>query len=92
MKMKGIYKFYWDCGRMGYVSGVFVASAEEVAEVIGKHVDFGEALGKHSQVYGTLEEGEITLLSDKPEDIEVFERLNLETGCNPITTYADSLV
>jgi hypothetical protein len=90
--MKGIYKFYWDCGRMGYVSGVFVASAEEVAEVIGKHVDFGEALGKHSQVHGTLEEGEITLLSDKPEDIEVFERLNLENGCNPITTYADSLV
>lgn len=64
--MKKLYKFYWDCGRQGNVEGIFIAEENEVKNAIGKDVYFGEILGKHSDVYGTIEEGEI-------EEIQVSE-------------------
>lgn len=62
--MKKLYKFYWDCSRQGSVEGLFVADESEVVEVIGKTVYFGEALGKHSDINGTLEAGDFTVVTD----------------------------
>lgn len=81
---RGIYRFHWDCGRQGEVTGLFIATAEDVAEAIGKQVYFGEILGKHSEIYGKLEADEITLISENPSDVEVFERLRLASGYNPL--------
>ena len=75
-----LWSFYWDCGRQGEVEGLFKATREEVENAIGKEVYFGEILGKHSEVYGTLEEGEIELVSDNP--IEVMN--TTESGYNPL--------
>ena len=75
-----LWSFYWDCGRQGEVEGLFKATKEEVENAIGKEVYFGEILGKHSEVYGTLEEGEIELVSDNP--IEVMNAT--ESGYNPL--------
>ena len=33
--MKNLYKFHWDCGRQGDVNGLFVATQEEVDNLIG---------------------------------------------------------
>ena len=75
-----LWGFYWDCGRQGEVEGLFKATKEEVQDAIGREVYFGEILGKHSEVYGVLEEGEITLKSDDPlEVINAFE-----SGYNPL--------
>lgn len=82
--MKGIYRFHWDCGRAGDISSIFVAEDEDVNAVIGKKVYFGEVLGKHSEVYGTVADDEITLVSSEPADVEMFERLHLSTGLNPL--------
>ncbi len=41
---------------------------------------FGEYEGKHSDVYGTIEEGEITLVSDNPIVVEAIG----DFGLNPI--------
>lgn len=87
--MKGIYSFYWDCGRMGFIDGVFVADSEDVEKAIGQEIYFGEVLGKHSEIAGKLEESEITLKSDRAEDVEFFERLGLSTGYDPISTLAE---
>lgn len=75
-----LWSFYWDCGRQGEVTGLFKATKEEVKNAIGKEVRFGEILGKHSEVEGTLEDGEITLVSDNP--IEVMSAT--ESGYNPL--------
>lgn len=75
-----LWRFYWDCGRQGEVEGLFKATKEEVENVIGKDVDFGEILGKHSEVYGTIEDGDIELVSDNP--IEVMSAK--EFGYNPL--------
>lgn len=79
-----LYKFYWDYGRSGTVTGLFVADSEEVEKAIGERVYFGEILGKHSEVYGDLEEGDITLVSENPEVIKVFIDEEISSGYNPL--------
>ena len=46
--MKGLYEFYWECGRQGDLTGVFIADSESVAALLDKEIYFGEVLGKHS--------------------------------------------
>lgn len=82
--MKGIYKFHWDCGRQGDIEGCFVADDSEVKLAIGKEVYFGEILGKHSEIYGTLEEGEIELTTTDPQVVSLFEQFKLANGYNPL--------
>lgn len=75
-----LYSFYWDCGRMGELNGVFKATQEQVDCAIGNHAYFGEVLGKYSEVEGIVEEDEITLISDDP--IKVIN--SVESGFNPL--------
>lgn len=84
--MKYLYKFYWDCGRSGDLQGLFVATEEEVNRAIGSEVYFGEVLGKHSEVYGTLDEGDIVKLDISPEAVEeVSKHLGSRwSGFNPL--------
>lgn len=83
--MKLLYKFSWDCGRMGDVEGLFVSTNEEVAGLIGKEVYFGEILGKHSEVYGVIEEGEITEVDIDSEAVAQVAEVLGDTwaGYNP---------
>jgi len=83
--MKKLYKFHWDCGRMGNVRGTFSADDLYVKSCIGKQVYFGEILGKHSDVYGNLEEKDLTVLSDDQDFIEKFEKLIGDSGYNPLS-------
>lgn len=69
-----LYKFLWDMDRGGAVSGIFVSEPEEVTKAIGQEIYFGEVLGKHSEVYGTLEEGEVTALNVSEEFIKEFNK------------------
>ncbi|WP_074432657.1 hypothetical protein [Clostridium ihumii] len=84
--MKKLYKFYWDCGRRGDVKGMFIAEEKEVQEAIGQEIYFGEILGKHSEVYGTLEKGEITEVKVSDTTIKEMEEVIGTTisGYNPL--------
>ena len=74
-----LYRFHWDY-RSGSVEGVFRAKKELVERVIGNEVCFGEILGKHSDVYGILEEEDIEIISEDP-----FVVMNTpESGYNPL--------
>ena len=83
---KYLWKFYWNCRREGEVEGLFVATEDEVNNSIGKEVRFGEILGKHSEVGGTIEEGEITKLDLDFETVEKVTKLlgNTWAGYNPL--------
>jgi hypothetical protein len=85
MMSKAVYKFYWNCGRMGDVEGIFVEETEYVNQLIGKDVYFGEILGKHSEVYGTLDSGDINLVSNDPTIVKIFEDNKINVGYNPVT-------
>ena len=54
--MKKLYSFELDWGRMGSLEGLFIAEEKDVKDIIGKNVQFGEVLGKHSDVYDIMTE------------------------------------
>ena len=82
-----LYSFTWDCGRQGSLEGLFAAEESLVETMKGFDVHFGEALGKHSEIYGTLEEGDIVVVSEDEEKIdwliEVMGTSNI-SGWNPL--------
>lgn len=83
---KYLWSFYWDCGRSGSLDGLFVATEREINEVLGNEVYFGEVLGKHSEVYGTLDEGDVHKLDISPEAVEEVSNYLGDTwsGFNPL--------
>ena len=88
---KAIYKFYKEYPRMGRLEGIFVASQKEVKLLIDsqKEVYFGEVLGKHSEIYGAMTENEITMVSDDPKVVKLFEDHHLSSGYCPIYYLGD---
>lgn len=84
--MLKLYEYYLDCGRMGSLSGLFVADDAVVEAAIGKRVYFGEVLGKHSEVYGTLDREELTVKSEDQEFIaKLVDLLGSDiSGYNPL--------
>lgn len=86
MDDKHLWKFSWDCGRMGEVEGLFVATEKEIEKSIGKNVYFGEILGKHSEIYGTLDMEDLDKMDLDTESVEKVTKLLGETwsGYNPL--------
>jgi hypothetical protein len=81
-----LWKFYWSCGRMGDLEGLFVATEDEVKNAANKEVYFGEVLGKHSEIYGTLEEKDIEKVDLDSETVNQVKNILGYTwsGFNPI--------
>lgn len=87
MSNLNLYKFYVDCGRMGSLDGLFIATQGEVDKAIGKEMYFGEVLGKHSDIYGELEAHEVTLVSSEQDKVQwLYELLGSDvSGFNPLS-------
>lgn len=86
--MRKIYNFYWDCG-YGVIDSLFVADEKDVEDAIGKEINFGEQLGKHSEVCGILEDEDIYYVFSEDEDKDfdkIVERMESIgwIGYNPL--------
>ena len=84
--MEKLYKFSWDVGRMGEVEGLFIADEEKVEEMIGSDVYFGEILGKHSEIFGTLDKEDLEIKSDDESFVSKLKSLlgTSISGYNPL--------
>jgi len=87
---QGIYKFYAELGREGNLEGLFVATKQQIQDIMNKEIDFGSVLGKHSDIVLDISEDHIKLISDDPKDILFFNRLKLNTGINPVKYWIDN--
>jgi hypothetical protein len=86
MDKKRLWKFKWECSRDGDVEGLFIATKKDVDSMIGMEVYFGEILGKHSEIYGIIDEGDIieSYASDSTvKELEDIFGLNI-CGYNPL--------
>jgi len=85
IEKENLYDFYWDCGRQGDLDGRFLATEEDVKSIIGKEVNFGEALGKHSEIRGIIEEDDIKLVTNNQEFLKEADilKIDLSSGYNP---------
>ena len=75
MTKKLLVQFYWNCGRMGDIEGLFITTEDELKSWYGREAYFGEVLGKHSEIDGTIDEGDFTIKSDDQEFIAKIEEL-----------------
>lgn len=83
--MDKIWHYHLDCGRMGYIEGMFVAAEEEIENNVGLIVNFGEALGKHSEITTTFNWDDIEELTDDQDLIEKCVNANIvPNGYNPL--------
>lgn len=84
-----LFSFYWDCGRMGSLEGLFVASQEDVDNLIGKQIYFGEVLGKHSEIYGDLSIEDLKVIEIDQDAIDKIVAVTGTTisGFNPFEYY-----
>jgi hypothetical protein len=82
-----LWKFFWDCYRGGSLEGIFIASSDDVNKAIGKVIYFGEVLGKHSEISGTLDKEDVTVVTDDQDFISkaevIFGSKNI-SGYNPL--------
>lgn len=83
---KYLYRFYWNAGRMGSLQGLFVSTEVEIKDIIGRYANFGEVLGKHSEVYGYIEDGDVEKLDISSDAVvEVSKYLgDTWSGFNPV--------
>jgi len=70
--MKVIVEFFWDCGRMGDLSGLFICDKQNLKFIEGKEVYFGEVLGKHSEISGTISADDFVIKTEDQEFIQKF--------------------
>ena len=82
-----LYSYGEDFGRMGYVSGTFVADDLDVQKVMGKDVYLGEVLGKHSNISATIDDETLTVLTDDQDFIKKFAEFQCDSGHNPVATW-----
>ena len=87
---KILVEFYWDCGRSGELTGLFVTTKDELENLYGQDAYFGEVLGKHSEISGTITEDDFTIKTDNQEFIKLFEELIGEQGFNPFDYVEES--
>lgn len=73
-----------DFGRLGELSSVFVCTDEQLESLNGKFHEFGEVLGKHSEVSCTFDAEDFTILTEDQSFIEDFERIVGDTGNSPL--------
>ncbi|GCD11706.1 hypothetical protein [Clostridium tagluense] len=84
--MKKLYKFYSSCNTSGSVEGIFIADEKIIKSAIGCNVWFGELLGKNSNIYGTLEKEDLTIINVSDITINEMEEVlgtNI-SGYNPL--------
>lgn len=69
----------------GDIEGLFISTKEELEASYGETCKFGEVLGKHSEVSDELSKDSYKILTDKPEEIEMFQRvIGIDFGYNPL--------
>ena len=89
---KLLVHFQWYVHRMGTVESLFICTQEEIDNAIGKELYFGEILGKHSEIYGTLDKEDITVKSDDQDFIDKLQDIIGSTtisGHNPLSYFKE---
>jgi hypothetical protein len=88
---KVLFEFNYDCGRMGGLTGLFVATDAEVEALYGREIYFGEVLGKHSEIVCDFDS---CCVEEKTRDQEFIAKLieivgdTTVSGFNPLS-YAE---
>lgn len=82
-----LVKFYHDFGRLGDLEGLFICDRAEYDAALGKVAQFGEVLGKCSEIACTVDRDNMTVVSSDTDKIAWLERViggKTISGYNPL--------
>lgn len=85
--MKILVGYSKDCGRMGWVEGLFICEETDLDKITNKTIYFGEILGKHSNVRIKFDREDFSIATDDQEFIQKLKDIiKSETisGYNPL--------
>ena len=89
-----LVEYYAEFGRMGHIEGLFVCTEQQYQKALGREVDWGEILGKHSEIYHTLSESDLVIKSRDQGAIDaicqLLGRTSTISGYNPIAQLEES--
>lgn len=81
--MKKLYKY-----KIGlydsFDEGLFVSTDKEIEKYLGTEIYWGEIDGKHSEIVGVFEKGDLEVVSESEDFIEKFEKYIGSFGYNPV--------
>ena len=89
---KLLVKYNEDFGRMGNLEGLFVCTQDELDNINGQMIHFGEVLGKHSEVYSDETYEHCKVISEDLDliaDLLTVSEHNTICGFNPLDYIED---
>lgn len=89
--MLKLYKYSEYFGRQGDLESIFVANDKDMELAMDNPIYFGEVLGKHSDISGSIDKETIKELTDDQAFIAKFQEFKLETGPNVVEMYLEEL-
>lgn len=77
--------------RYGIVCGIFLASDNEIEDLLSKEVYLGEVLGKHSEIYHHFRKCDLKVFEDRKDRVKELMDKYGDTiiGLNPIYEICD---
>lgn len=87
--MKGIYKFYANTKNGSKLEGIFTERSCAVDLILGKVITLAPPFNNYVETL-YLDVGTITLCTDDPDVVSIFQRYNMDTGFNPFLCLDDS--
>lgn len=89
--MKKLYSFSFEYYRVGLFEGLFFAEEEDLNNVIGKDIYFGEIFGRHSELVQNFEREDFKVVALSQETLSELNSYFGDTisGYNPIDYIED---
>lgn len=84
---KKLYEYSEEFGRMGDLSGIFVAEEADVARAMGETAYLGEVLGKHANITASISPDTIRELTDDADFVAKFVKFGCGSGTNPVADW-----
>lgn len=90
--MKCIVRYFKDLDRIGELEGLFILNGrKEIDDLVDKTIEFGECLGKHSDIIVDLSKDDYEIVTEDQEFIEKFIEImgtsGTISGLNPVEYY-----
>lgn len=82
--IKGLYRFFAYLGYKGTLEGAFIATTQEINNLIGQYVSFEEGLNTEDTIRFVIKPEHIILVTDDEYVVNTLENRNFCVGVNPL--------
>ena len=82
--IKGLYRFFAYLGYKGTLEGAFIATTQEINNLIGQYASFEESLNTEETIGFIIKPEHLILVTDDEYVVNTLENRNFCVGVNPL--------